>query len=248
MNNWKAFLIGFVVVYLIAGISINAVLGPPGMSKEFLEKYKTEYGRYTEVKKKDEYKLWNERPNLHPLDQALADDIAFIETNPEFHKEEKRRNQYDLLFDFFNAGMLIILIVRFSRKPVAALLDGMVAQVQTELNKAEGALRESKQQMSDAETKMNDLEKEEAKLAAQTINRISKADEANRMQNGQILSVLNRETQDRMKHEQTLARQAIKNELVEKVIEELAEHARTGSGLIQQEALLNQFVQQVEKP
>ena len=67
------------------------------------------------------------------------------------------------------------------------------------------------------------------------------------MMNAQSLSVLNRETQDRMKHEEVLARQALKHALVEKVIKELTLQAQSGSELIQKDALLNQFLQEVEK-
>jgi len=251
MGNWKGFLTGYVVVYLVVSTTLNIVFGPPGMSKEYLSQYKSDYDRYIDIQKQDEYKLWSERPHLHGDDETLESDVKFVEAveaNPDFKAEEKRRHRYDLLFDFFNAGMLILLIVRFSRKPLAGLLDGMVAQVRDDLTKAESARSDSALELKNAEAKMGTLTIEESELAIQTRDRIKRAEEENRILNGQSLSVLNRETTDRMRHEEVLARQALKQELVENVIDELTEQARSGADLIHQDALLNQFVQRVEKP
>jgi F0F1-type ATP synthase membrane subunit b/b' len=251
MSNWKRFLIGYAVIYMIVATGMNVVLGPPGMSKEYLSQYKSDYDRYIDIQKSDEYKLWVERPELHEPNASLQADIDFaekVEANTDFQDEEKRRYRYDLLFDFFNAGMLIYLIVHFSRKPIAGLLDGMIGQIETALNKAETALTQSNEELANAENKLGNLAKEEADLETQTQKRIKKAEEENRILNGQTLSVMNRETMDRMKYEEVLARQALKRELVEKVINESILQAKSGAGLIEQEALLNQFIQQLEKP
>ena len=125
-------MIGYLLAYLAISLLLLAVLGPVGMSKTYLDKYEADHDRYIQTTKLDTYKRWRQRPELNPPDNNLAARIAFVDeytARSEFIGEQLRRAIYEFLIDVYKVAMVIILVLRFGRKPLRKLLQGMIENV-----------------------------------------------------------------------------------------------------------------------
>lgn len=250
MSPIKKFFIGYVVFYLLVSTALNVMLGPPGMSKDFLAENKVEYDRYVDVTKQDAYKLWLERPELNAPDAQLTDDIAFVEAfveQPAFISDTKRRNTYGLIFDFFNTGMVIVLVGRFARQPLGNALDGMIEAVRKAIDDAATAHREAKARKKKAEHKIKGLAEEQSGLEEKTIERIEDMRRESALFTGESLSALNRETADRKTHEEVLMRSKLKEELVESALESLVSKLKEEKTEEHDMDYIRQFVDGLEK-
>lgn len=246
----KRFLVGYTLLYFMVAIALNVTLGPPGMSRGYLDTYKVEHDRYLETTKSDAYKLWQENAELNPPDEAMLERIAFVseyEGRGEFQSEQRRRSIYGGLFDVFNALMLIVLAGRFGAKPLLGLLDSMIAQVRSTIESTEHAENEAAERLGRAETGLAGLEGERAQLEAETNDRLSLELEEIVAQSEKSAALLQTETEDRKHHEELLARRALKEALVEESMKVLVERYNATRSPEQESALIDQFVDQLGK-
>ena len=124
----KKFLMLLTAVALVGWIGVNWLLGPPGLSSEYLEKYHVSHEHYLEAIKNDEYKHYIQRPNLVTLEEHphLQQRVAFVEeytANEDFQAEQHRIHLYTLFFEVFNAALVVVLIVRLAKAPLLKFLD-----------------------------------------------------------------------------------------------------------------------------
>lgn len=246
----KRFLIGYTLLYLVVAIALNVSMGPPGMSRMFLDAHKAEHDRYLETTKSDAYKLWKENAELNPPDEALLERIAFVreyEASSEFQDEQRRRGIYGALFDVFNALMLIALVGRFGAKPLLGLLDSMIAQVRSTIESAERAENEAAERLDRAQAGLAGLEGERTQLEAETSDRLSQELEKIAAQSEKSAALLQTETEDRKHHEELLAQRALKEALVEESMKVLVERYNATRSPEQESALIDQFVDQLGK-
>jgi F-type H+-transporting ATPase subunit b len=220
------------------------------MSKSYLKEYKADQDRYIETTKLDTYKRWSQRPELNPPDEDLTARIAFVSeytARPEFVSEQRRRTAYGLLTDFFNVAMVIFLVVHFGRQPIKELIKDMIEGVSATMDRARGQHEEAAQHKADAQAKIDGLSAQKSEQDKLTDLRIEemRREDANTV--AQRLSNLNRETEDRRQHEETLARLELKRELVDQALDLAAERFRTQTDPEEHSALIDQFVQQMEE-
>jgi F0F1-type ATP synthase membrane subunit b/b' len=249
MGSVKTFLLGYVALYMFIAIGLNVTMGPPGMSREYLETYKNDHDHYIETTKRDDYKRWSERPELNPPSEALQASIDFVEeyeSRPEFKAEEARRHKYDILFDVFNMSMVVILITRFARKPLAGLLDGMIDQVRQTLEKASAARNEARQRKAQAQSDVNKIDQVQADYEAETAKRIEIMRRDSALATGESMSAMNKETEDRKLNEAAMARRALKEELVEAALAALVLHIQENPSTEREDELIHRFVQGLE--
>jgi len=247
--SWQRFMLAYLLVYAAVSIGLLVTLGPPGMSGEFLSEYQADYDRYVETKKLDSYKRWQERPALNPPDADLAQRIEFVSqfsALTQFADEQRRRTLYETLSDLLGFAMVLVLVLRFGREPIAALLDGMVEKVRSTLQQAQDARDAAGQRKAAADTNLAGLPVQEAEIFSQSEKRIEDMRRQAALATGESLAVLNRETEDRMQHEEVLARARLKQELVDAAIESLSERFRTHSAPEENAALVDQFIDQLE--
>lgn len=245
MRSAKGFLIAYAAVYFLVAIGLNLWLGPPTMSAEYLETYKRDHDRYIEVGKDPVYKKWEQRPQLNEPGPELASDIAFVEeyeSRPEFQAEMVRRGRYDILFDVFNVAMLLLLALRFGWKPLLRLLDDMREAVGRRIERAQEAARLAAERQKAAWGKINSVPAEQAALEESMRTRIEEMRHEAALQGAQSLSALNRETEDRKRHETTLAKQALKQELVDQSLADVERQIREGDAAALQHAMLGTFM------
>ncbi len=251
MAKIKRFLIIYVLVYIVVATGINMVYGPPNMPKEYLSEYKVDHDRYLEAVKNSDYKLWAQRPELiETPDAQLQDRIEYVaeyEAREAYQKEAHRRHSYNLLFEFFNAGMVVVLIVGLAKGPVGTLVDGMIASIREQLDETESTLKASEERIQAAQAKIAGLDQDLAGNAEFVEERIENIRRDAALFTGQSLSRLNKEVENRKNNEEIKARQALKEVAVDAAIEQILEQFKSNGTVTHNEALIKQFVAELEK-
>ena len=261
MSDTKRFLLIFFGVALVVWIGINAVLGPPGLSNAYLYGedgeggLKTEHDHYLNIIKSDPYKLYKQRPHLHDphaadAPEGLAADIEFVEhyeAGEVFQAEEHRRAFYDMLFDFFNAALVVIIVVYFGRKPLLKFLDEQLAELREKMETLAQARQSAEARKREAEDKLDKLSEEEAEIDAATDARLAKEMAELEESNQRSLEIMQRELEDRKRDEGQAAAMLVKEELVNQAIAKLIDDYKANDTAEQQADLIEQFAGDVEK-
>ncbi len=245
MNSVKTFFIVYVLAYLFVSAGINVLLGPPGMSKAYMEQYKAEHDRYIEIGKDPVYRRWSQRPELVEMDDRLAEAATFVETYealPEFQDEQKRRGGYDIIFDVLNTFMVVVLMVRFGRKPLMGLLDNLREQVRKRLDHMETISREAGDHRKSAQEKMHALPQDQAEIEQQTEARIEEMRRDTALRDGLRLSALNKETEDRKRNEEERAIRALKEALADAAIANVVQEFQQADNNVLQSTLVDRFI------
>jgi len=249
-GSWQRYMIGYLLAYLAISLLLLAALGPVGLSKTYLEEYEADHDRYIETTKLDSYKRWRQRRELNPPDDDLAVRFAFVDeyrARPEFIGEQHRRTIYAFLIDIFKVAMVIILVLHFGRKPLRELLKGMIENVRNKMGQAQEERDSAARRKHEALAKLDGLPAQQTDIEAQTAERIKEMRREDALTVGSRLANLNRETEDRQRHEETLARLELKQELVNQAIDVLAERFRQQTAQAEGAILIDQFVQQLEE-
>ena len=142
--------------------------------------------------------------------------------------------------------MVIVLAVRFGRKPLVGLIDGMIGSVRGALDRAQDEQAAAARRSGEAGAKLGGLPQERTGLEAQTEQRIEAMRRDAALNTGQRLATLNRETEDRIRNEETLAQRELKRELVDQAMDRLIERLRRHPPAEEEADLIDQFVQQLE--
>ena len=249
-GSWQRYMIGYFLVYLTGSVSLLVALGPVGMSKSYLDEFKSDHDRYLETIKLEAHKRWSQRPELNPPDENLAARIVFVEeytSRPRFVAEQKRRAIYGTLIDLFKVAMVIILVVHFARKPLGELLDNTIESVRATMERAAHNSEKAARSRAGAQAKLDGLAAQQAEIDEQTSRRIAEMRREDAEATGQRLSVFNRETEDRKRNEAALAQRELKRELVDQAVTVLEERFRRGTAQTEGDALIDHFVQRLEE-
>lgn len=250
MNPVKRFLIVYAVLYIAGAIGLNVWLGPPGMDSAYLDSFKDDQDRYIDVTKDIAYKKWSQNAELNPPNEGLQSDIDFVaeyKGREAFQAQQRRRGLYSTIFDVFNVGMLIVLIVRFARKPVLNLLDSGIQGVREELESAEQERVNATQGKAQAQKKLDGLDEDQIRLETETKEHIDHSRREIEAAAEHVLELLAQETRDRIQQEELAARMRVKAELVDAAIGQLEARYRESHSAEEEAALIEQFVEQVEQ-
>lgn len=248
MSGQKPFLIAFGVTYFMVAIGLNLMLGPPGLSQEYLDEYKADHDRYMTIVKSDDYKLWLERPERTTDDPKLNAKIIFAseyEARDEFKAEQRRRGRYDTLFNFFNVGMLVLLIVRLAKKPLLGLLDSTIADIEAGIDEADTLRDRAAVRKHAAESRLANIEHNRERLREEYAEKTERENTLIKEHTAQSLELLARETEDRKRQETAKAARALKMALIDAALD----HVRTGYEATRssesESKLTDQFVDQI---
>ena len=251
MARVKRFLIIFSVGYIIVATGINMFYGPPGMSAEYLSEYKADHDRYLEATKNSDYKRWKQRPELNtainPKLQQRIDFVHEYEARETFQEEEHRLHFYNYLFEFFNSGMVIILVVGLAKGPVSGLVDGLIDSVREKLNETDATLSTSVERVDAAEHKVAGLDEDLAGNSELVEERIENIRRDAALFTGQSLSRLNKEVANRKINEENKARQELKQIAVDAAIAQVIENFKSNGSDGHKQALIQQFISELEK-
>ncbi|MCF6284027.1 MAG: hypothetical protein L3K26_02395 [Candidatus Hydrogenedentes bacterium] len=247
----KKFLILLVGVALVGWIGVNGLLGPPGLSKEYRVAHRAEHEHYLEVIKNDVYKHYLQRPHLVDLeaDPTLKARVAFVNdyvARKDFQAEQHRIHLYSLFFEFFNAALVVVLIVRLAKAPLLNFLDGQIEELREKINQAVRSRKSALGRHASAEDKLARIHDEELKLHASTETRLERelADlaEANHYSFG----LHERELAERKKAEINNAELTLKRELVDAAVQSLIEQTKANQTTAVHDKLIQQFTSDME--
>lgn len=250
MNQVKRFLISWFVAYVVfCGLGI-ALFKSPSFSSAYLAKYKADHEKFYAILKSEPYKIWHERPQLHPPDAVLQEKIEFVneyEERPEFRAEEHRTGHYRLYFKWMNAIMFVVLVVRLARKPLCDFLDGKIAEIRTTIETAEHESETAAQKNAEAHTKLKTFPG-----IADGIRKKSEGDiEENRQRINEEHKLAEHqlvvEVEDRKREDWHEASVTIRHELVNQALTRVEERYRTEPSLKNLEHSVDEFISVLEQ-
>ena len=247
----KKFLILLVGVALVGWISVNWLLGPPGLSRDYLTANRVNHERYLEVVKSDDYKRYIQRPQLFDLEsnpelQKRVDFVASYVANEAFQTEQHRIHLYTLFFEFFNAGIVAVLVVRLAKDPLLRFLDTQVEELREKISQAARTRKSAVGRRANVEDKLSHIHEEELKLNAKTERRLERELAELAEANHYSFGLHERELAERRKAEAHAAELTLKRKLVGAAIESLTAQAKAGQTVTKHDALIREFVKDVE--
>jgi F0F1-type ATP synthase membrane subunit b/b' len=250
-SSAKRFLINLVVVALAGWLGGNWLLGGPSLSKDYLESHRVEHEHYLEIVKSDAYKRYMQRPHLVDLesDTALRDRIGFVETyvaQEAFESEQHRLELRSLFFDFFNVALVVVLVIRFARRPFLAFIDGQIETIRERLNQAARSRKAAAARVAAAREKHARLHEEELRVNAETEHRLERelADLASASHYS--LGQYERDLAERKKAAEHAAELTVRRRLVEKAIEDLKSALAVEDSPARQDQFVAQFIDRLE--
>lgn len=249
MSETKKFLLILAVASLAVWLGANMLIGPPGLSRAYLDKYKAQHDHYLEIAKSTEYKLYSQRPDLHPdsCPQADIDFVAQYTANAEFQAEQRRQTLYDLFFDVFNMSLVVILFVRFGKKPFLKFVDEKIVDLREKVETAAEARRVAEQRRQQSEAHLAQLPDERKEVEEDTRKRLERELAELEEANQHSRQVIMRELADRKRKEEYAAATLMKRELVNQAIARMVERYRAQDSPEHQAALIQHFVGELEK-
>ena len=256
MSPAKKFLLILATVAIVGCIAINVAFGPPALSRYYLDQYKVDHDRYLKIIKSDPYKLHGERPALNQPDAPNAvtsQDIAFVERylqSDAFKAETHRIGIYEFLFDFFNATLVLVLIIRLAKKPIANFLDEKIATLCEKMNLAQTDRQSAEARRHNAENQLELIPHEQERIDEETKQQLTRDLATMEEDSKKNILLLERERKDRIHEEELAAEQALKRELVEvaitRIVERYTQKTATGTSKDHQSRLVDQFVHDLE--
>ena len=250
MSPVKRFFSIYVVAYVALCVLGLVLFKSPTFSGAYLAKYKADHEQFHSIIKSEPYKVWKERPALHPPDAALKAKIDFVteyEERPEFKAEEQRVGHYRFYFKWMNAIMFIWMVVHFARKPLCDYLDAKIAEIRTTIEQGERKREEAARKYVEVQEKLKTF----PGLAAE----IQKKADADIEVNLQHISEegklsehqLTVEIEDRKREEWHNAALTIRHELVVQALDRVEERYRTEPSLKNLEHSVDEFVSVLEQ-
>lgn len=247
----KQFLINIVVVAMVGWIAGNVLLGGPGLSKDYLARYRAEHEHYITIIKSDAYKQYVERPNLAHLDEdpalrAQVDFVASYTAREAFAAEAHRRELRAMFFDFFNASLVVVLLWTLGRPPLLRFLEEQATAVRERLNQATRARSAASTRLVAAQDRLSHIHEDELKVNTETDGRLERALAELSASNHYSFGLHEQDLIERKRAAEHTAELLVRRALVEKALA-LAQEQLTQSRSEEHEALhINQFIRGLE--
>ena len=247
----KKFLLLLVGIALVGWITVNWLFGPPGLSSEYLAKHRVEHEHYLEAIKSDDYKHYMQRPHLVDLEAnpRLQERIALVDAylaGESFQAEQHRLHLYTLFFEFFNAALVVVLILRLAKAPLLSFLDRQIEELREKINQAARSKKSALGRRAAIEDKLAHVHEEELKLNAETETRLERELAELAEANHYSFGLHERELAERKKAEAHAIELALKRKLVDAAVHDLIEQTRTGLSPEGHDRLIRQFTRDVE--
>ena len=249
MSPVKKFFLIFFVLYLVGAVAIITVFKGPQISPEYMKANKADHQRYIEIVKSDAYKLHIERELLHPAEGQLADNVAFVqeyESREEYQREQGRANTFNMIFDFYNALAVVIIMVHFGKAPLLKFLDERIEAIERRIQRSEKARKEAEEKLTLAKTKIEGLETEKKKIEEMTNTDIEDEKKQIAAMTQENLKAIELEKEQRKRREIRQAAMKLKAELVELAVNDTAGYLSNNLTDTDQALLLDQFINRLE--
>ena len=269
----KPFLLVFFGVAFAGWLALFLTLGPTGYRREFSESTFTFHGHeyprkqahdhYLAITKSEGYKLYEERPELHPPLPGRDPDLAALgiphlsvgelefvkayEDQPLFQAEKARQFWFSLLINVFIFILVIVLTWRFGRAPIAKMLSEKVAGVRATLEDAAAERARAEERLAHARAALDGLPGERERVTAETDARVQRELAELEEMNAQSLAAFEQETEDRKNKEALAASMLVKRELVNTSIDRAMAKLREGATPADHAGWLDDFARGLEQ-
>jgi len=250
-SELKRFLTLLTICAFAGWIGGNWLLGPPGLSPAYLSEHRAAHEHYIETLKNPEYKIYMERPHLVDLEAhlELQQRVAFVEqyaSAPAFLEEQHRIELYTLFFEFFNAGLVVVLLLRVAKAPLYDFLGGQIDLLREKMNQAARSRKSAEARRSAAEAQLDRLPEMEMKLHAGTEQRLERELHEAAEANHYSLGLQERELAERKTAAYHTAEVALRKRLVDAAVAEVIESARNQQTPERHDQLIEEFLVQLE--
>jgi F0F1-type ATP synthase membrane subunit b/b' len=245
-SKTKQFLILLVCVALTGWIGVNWLLGPPGLSKDYLAEHRAAHESYLEVIKSDDYKRYIQRPDLVHLEAVprLRQRVELVNayvSNEAFQTEQHRIHLYTLFFELFNAAIVVVLVLRLAKAPLLSFLDTQVEELRERINQAARSRKSSLGRRAGIEDKLAHIAEEELRLNAETENRLERELAELAEANHYSLGLHERELAERKRAETHAAELVLKRRLVDEAVDALVAQISANQSPESHDKLIDQF-------
>lgn len=257
MSPTKRFLLGFFGFALAGWITGIVLFGSPGFSSKYLAQHHHDHEHYIEITKSDLYKRYLERPALNGPDRLDAHHAALLrgyipfveeyESRPAFQAEVHRIENLELYFEFFNPLLVILLVWRFGRKPLAGFLDAQIAALRERMDAAAAARIAAAARLEEANARVASLTEEQARVQADTAARLERELAELEAANKASLASMERELEERKQAELNRATQQLKKELVDAAMADVVRDLQAQRSPRNEERLLEAFLAGLER-
>ena len=250
-NKTKKFLLLLTAIAFVGWIGVNFLLGPPGLSSEYLDKNGSAHERYLEVIKSDEYKHYAQRPAHFDLESnpELKRRVELVDAyvaNEAYQSEQHRIHLYALFFELFNAALVVILVVRLAKAPLIKFLDEQIEELREKISQAARSRKSAQGRRAAVEEKIAHIHEEELKVSAATERRLERELAELAEANHYSYGLHERELTERKKAEEHAMELALKRQLVDQAIAGLVEEVESGHCAERHDHLIAQFCDDVE--
>lgn len=250
MTN-KQFLLIVSGIYLAGCVLGLVVLKSPDYTAAYMAKYGHEHARYLEATENPALHLHEERPELYPLTSAeLAADVHFVEeyrANPEFQSERRRMFYYNWYFRFLNAVIFVALLVRFLKGPLLGFLDSRIGEIRTTIESADREAREAAAVEGAARAKVDKWQTTAAEIQKDTEARVGQSLAQIGEEFSQAQRQLEKETADRKQAELYRASRAVRQQIVNAMIEQLEQRHKDDATLERLGDNVDQFARLMDR-
>jgi len=246
----KRFLLTITSVYVVGAVAGLWLYRSPWYSNEYLARHGKDHERYHELLRDQDYQRYVQRPGRHAGNDAMAAAAAFVEEyerRPEFLHELHRVEGYSIYFRLLNSATVVVLIVRFGRKPVRDFLDARISRLANDLSGAEQLAKEARQLRDEAQHAADEWPDRQARIVRETDEAIDASLLEIREEYVQARAQLLRATVDRKQAEVLRAEQMVRRELIEQAMTILEERYRTQSAGESLSRSVDEFVRLMER-
>lgn len=250
-SRTKRFLISLAAAAVTGWVAGNWLLGPPGYSAGYLETHHGDHELYVETVKNPEFKIYKQRPHLVDLDAIpyLKEHVAFVEqyeAGEDFKSEQHRLLLYTLFFEFFNAGLVVVLVARLAKAPLYKFLDSQIDGIREKMNQAARSRKSAATRLAGIEEKIARLHEVEMKLNAETETRLERERNELATANHYRLGLQERELTERKKAAYHNAEAALQRRLINRAVKELIAGIERGQSSGKQDRLIDEFCRELE--
>lgn len=222
----KSLLVKVTILYVV-GIAIGlALFKSPSFSSEFRSEHGKELDRHFAIAKSAPFKLYEERPQLHPLEGKQLEDAEWVEEFREteaFLHEEHRIALYVRFFNVLNSVVFVLYLIAMVGKPLIGYLDAQIVAIRQRLDDAAAARADADARKDAAQAQMDGWAGDEAKLQAEADAEIERRLAEIAAGERDATATLERQTEDRKQAELHLLERTIRKELVSEAIARLEE-------------------------
>ena len=240
-----------VAIGYVAGIVIGLFLfGSPSYSKQFRHEYQAELDRFVSIVHSEYYKLYEDRPALHPLHGEELENVEWAEHFAEseaFDAESRRIARYIQYFNALNSAAFILFMIALAGKPILGHLDGQIQEIRQRLDDAAAARKQAGTRKASAESRMEAWQQEASQIQEKAEAELARCLAEVEREEAESRAAIERHAEERRQMEAEALAQTIHRELVSEAIGQLEKRYNAEKSVEELERSVDHFTTLIER-